>query len=118
MAATIGTVDAAVSQLRAQLSTAELVTLSETGWDELPQLQAKLGTFVRDYFGLMSKNRVLLATCAADAGLSPWETLDPDGAAAHIVERLWLVLQQHGESATDSDPAQAHHRGLTSCRSQ
>jgi hypothetical protein len=59
--------------------------------EELIKLNASLGRYIMDKFGLWSGNEKLMESCLE---LTDYPLRDEDDAAAVIVKELWLKLRQ------------------------
>ena len=85
------TVQEAIEILIADLPLKEKATIANLTEDELITLNANLGRYIMDKFGLWSGNEKLMESCLE---LANYPLHDEDDAAAVIVKELWLKLKQ------------------------
>jgi hypothetical protein len=85
------TVQEAIEILMADLPLKEKATIANMTEDELITLNANLGRYIMDKFGLWSGNEKLMESCLE---LSNYPLHDEDDAAAVIVKELWQRLKQ------------------------
>lgn len=85
------TVQEAVEILVSELPLKEKITIANMVEEELIMLNANLGRFILDNFGLWSGNEKLVESCLAEAKYS---LHDEDDAVAVIVKELWQKLRQ------------------------
>ena len=84
-------VEEAVERLRNALSLKDRITIANMTDSELNSLDASLGSYVRQHFGLAEGNRDLLDDCRSSYNRID---IDPDLAVAVIIELLWRQLQE------------------------
>ena len=75
----------------AELPLKERATIANLTEDELITLNANLGRYIMDKFGLWSGNEKLMESCLE---LANYPLHDEDDAAAVIVKELWRTLKQ------------------------
>jgi hypothetical protein len=85
------TVQEAIETLISDLPLKEKTTIANMTEDELIKLNANLGRYILDKFGLWSGNEKLVESCLA---LANYPLHDEDDAAAVIVKELWQKLRQ------------------------
>jgi hypothetical protein len=85
------TVEEAIETLISDLPLKEKTTIANMAEDELIKLNANLGRYILDKFGLWSGNEKLAESCLARAN---YPLHDEDDAAAVIVKELWQKLRQ------------------------
>ena len=85
------TVQEAIEILISNLPLKEKTTIANMSEEELIKLNANLGRYVMDKFGLWSGNEKLVESCL---GLVDYPLHNEDDAAAVIVKELWLKLRQ------------------------
>jgi len=85
------TVDEAVKRLIANMPLKFKVDLSKMDEGELINLHFTFGAFFRNQFGLWSGNEDLLNDCRQMSGIT---FMNPDDAAAFIIEKLWKRLRK------------------------
>ena len=85
------TIEEAVAYLIEILPLKDKVTIANMSADEIGGLNAGLGNYIRNSFGLWSDNKALLWSCSKDAGQ---EINTPDDASAIIIARLALALEK------------------------
>jgi hypothetical protein len=85
------TIEEAVAYLIEMLPLKDKVTIANMSANEIGGLNAGLGNYIRNSFGLWSDNKALLWSCSKDAGR---EINTPDEASAIIIARLALALEK------------------------
>ena len=85
------TVQEAIEKLVSELPLKEKITIANMVEEELINLNANLGRFILDKFGLWSGNEKLVESCLAAAN---YPLHDEDDAVAVIVKELWQKLRQ------------------------
>ena len=85
------TVQEAIQILIDELPLKEKTTMANMAEDELVNLNAYLGRYILDKFGLWSGNEQLVESCLAFAD---YPLHNEDDAAAVIIKELWLQLRQ------------------------
>ncbi len=85
------TVQEAIQKLIKALPLKEKATIANMVEDELIDLNAYLGRYILDKFGLWSGNEKLFNSCLAS---TDYPLLNEDDAAAVIVKALWLHLRE------------------------
>ena len=65
-------------------------TIANMAFEELPALDATLGDYIGSHFNLVAADCKLLADCCRRTGA---RRLDPDEAAAVIIQKLWERLR-------------------------
>ena len=85
------TVQEAIEILVSNLPLKEKTTIANMSEEELIKLNANLGRYVMDKFGLWSGNEKLVESCLE---LTDYPLHNEDDAAAVIVKELWLKLRQ------------------------
>jgi hypothetical protein len=85
------TVQEAIQKLVEDLSLKEKATIANMTEDELMNLNAFLGRYILDKFGLWSGNEELVESCLA---LADYPVHNEDDAAAVIIKELWHQLRQ------------------------
>ena len=85
------TVDEAVDWLVSRMSLRDKMETAKLRANELSFLDASLGQYVRDRFGMGGENGSLMASCRIQSGL---RDMDTNGASAFIVEKLWVRLRE------------------------
>jgi hypothetical protein len=85
------TVQEAIETLISDLPLKEKTTIANMAEEELVRLNANLGRYILDKFGLWSGNEKLVESCLA---LADYPLHDDDDAAAVIVKELWQKLRQ------------------------
>ena len=85
------TVQEAIEILISNLPLKEKTTIANMSEEELIKLNANLGRYVMDKFGLWSGNEKLVESCLE---LVDYPLHNEDDAAAVIVKELWLKLRQ------------------------
>jgi hypothetical protein len=85
------TVQEAIETLISGLPLKEKTTIANMSEEELIKLNAGLGRYIMDKFGLWSGNEKLLESCLE---LADYPLHDADDAAAVIVKELWQNLKQ------------------------
>ena len=81
----------AIEILISNLPLREKTTIANMAEEELIKLNASLGRYIMDKFGLWSGNEKLVESCLE---LADYPLRDEDDAAAVIVKELWLKLRQ------------------------
>jgi hypothetical protein len=81
----------AIEILISNLPLREKTTIANMVEEELIKLNASLGRYIMDKFGLWSGNEKLMESCLE---LADYPLRDEDDAAAVIVKELWLKLRQ------------------------
>ena len=84
-------VDAAVDLLILKMPLKDTVTIANMTRAELSGLDASLGLYIRNYFGLPSANDALLESCRA---YSDRNILSADDAVAVVISALWQKLRK------------------------
>jgi hypothetical protein len=85
------TVQEAIEILISNLALKEKTTIANMSEEELIKLNANLGRYIIDKFGLWSGNEKLVESCLE---LADYPLHNEDDAAAIIVRELWLKLRQ------------------------
>ena len=85
------TVHEAVAQLEAKLSLEDRARIANMSIGEVELLDASLGSYIRQNFKLGQGNTDLLASCGFKVKV---RDIDPDRAAAVIIDALWRHLQE------------------------
>lgn len=85
------TVQEAIEILISNLPLKEKTTIANMSEEELIKLNANIGRYIMDKFGLWSGNEKLVESCLA---LADYPLHNEDDAAAVIVKELWLKLRQ------------------------
>ncbi|MGD9052946.1 MAG: hypothetical protein PVG17_13915, partial [Desulfobacterales bacterium] len=85
------TVQEAVQRLADELPLKQKTTIANMAEDELMNLNAFLGRYILDQFGLWSGNEELVESCLA---LADYPLHNEDDAAAVIIKELWHQLRQ------------------------
>jgi hypothetical protein len=84
-------VQEAIETLISDLPLKEKTTIANMSEEELIKLNASLGGYIMDKFGLWAGNEKLVESCLQ---LADYPLHDADDAAAVIVKELWLKLKQ------------------------
>lgn len=84
-------VDAAVDRLITKMPLKDKVTIANMTMAELSGLDASLGLYIRNYFGLPSTNSALLESCRLYADKN---ILAADDAVAVVISALWQKLRK------------------------
>jgi hypothetical protein len=85
------TLDEAIDQLLAALPLRHKVRIAKTDEENLDDLNFSLGMYVRNEFGLRTRNRALLDSCISHIGEN---RADPDLASYVIIRELWTRLRE------------------------
>ncbi|MDX1708540.1 MAG: putative molybdenum carrier protein [Desulfobacterales bacterium] len=85
------TIEEAIQLLIGKLPLKEKITIANMTEDELINLNANVGKYILDQFGLWSGNEELVESCLAHAD---YPLHNEDDAAAVIIKQLWLRLSQ------------------------
>ena len=85
------TVQEAIEMLISNLPLKEKTIIANMSEEELIKLNANLGRYIMDQFGLWYGNEELVESCLE---LSDYPLHNEDAAAAVIVKELWLKLRQ------------------------
>ncbi|MFO7964442.1 MAG: putative molybdenum carrier protein [Desulfobacterales bacterium] len=84
------TVARAVTRLVSELPLKDKVVIANMGFSELVLLDATLGKYIRDSFGLRDENPRLMTSCRTVAGD---EDLGVENASDVIIQHLWEALK-------------------------
>ena len=82
------TIQGAVRQLLLELPDWDKLAIKNTSFEGLDKFHLALGNYIRNEFGLWTKNRELLRDCLPGAN-EP----NPDDAPSVIIKSLWKSLQ-------------------------
>ena len=84
-------VNEAVERLVSELSVKDKAAIADMAYDELVDLNASFGAYIRNAFRLWSGNDELIESCRF---VARDKKLDKDGASFAIIESLWKRLQK------------------------
>ena len=82
------TLDEAVKELLSRLPLKDKTLIAKTSEDELTGLHPTLGAYIRESFGLWSRNKLLMQPCRLESG----KEISEDEASALIIRELWKRL--------------------------
>jgi len=85
------TVEEAVEDLATRMKLLDLATIAKMDEEELGLLQATLGRYIRNRYGLWTGNKALLESSRRLLGN---EKASPDEASARIIRELWIRLRE------------------------
>ncbi|MBU0698249.1 MAG: hypothetical protein KKE59_02300 [Proteobacteria bacterium] len=80
-----------VDRLISELTLKDKTAIVDMEYDELVNLNASYGAYIRSAFGLWSGNEELMESCRFVSGE---KNLNADGASFVIIENLWKKLLQ------------------------